>query len=356
MSFVLLLVGLIMLVKGADLVVDSSSKLARMYGVSSFVIGLSVVAFGTSAPEAAVGVISGIRHTNQIVLGTVIGSSIANIALIVGLTAIIMPISVDKSVLTKEIPISIATKLVLLALILIGGVISRVDGVILILLFAAFLYYIVLSTKKKEKIVETEKVDYKRPFHKTNKNQEFKVEAGIENPVDIKLKKVQRADGKTYTFPKAVETTKEKLKLGGLVVVGLIGLILGGDLVVSNGTKVAQMLGLSEALIGLTVIAVGTSLPELVTSILAAIRKESDIAIGNIIGSNIFNVLLVLGISSLIFPINLEPATVINIAVMIFSAVLLLAFSTYKRKVSRIEGIVLFLFYTGYIVFNYING
>lgn len=354
MSFIFLILGFALLVKGADLLVDSSSKLARMYGISSFIIGLSVVAFGTSAPEAAIGVISGIRQNNQIIFGTVIGSSIANIALIVGLTAAVMPINVKESIIKKEIPISLVSQILLFILIVTGSIISRIEAVLLIALFVVFLYYIAVRSnriKDTAEIVQNPGLNADSPAVLEEKNV-FDLEAAIENSPEVTL------DGELQneTSRKFNKSLYQKLKLIVLIIVGLTGLVFGGNLVIENGTKIALMFGLSETFIGLTVVAIGTSLPELVTSIVAAIKKESDIAIGNVIGSNIFNVLFVLGISSLIYPINIAANILVDMGAMILLSVLLLLFSATQRKVTRSEGVLFFVLYLVYIVFAYTTG
>ncbi|TYQ16522.1 UNVERIFIED_CONTAM: cation:H+ antiporter [Acetivibrio alkalicellulosi] len=312
MSFIMLILGFIFLIKGADFLVDSSSKLAKMYGISSFIIGLSVVALGTSAPEAAIGVISGIKQNNNIILGTILGSSIANIALIIGLTATIMPIEVNNSNYKKDMLLAIAAQLVLFLLVSSGNIISRFDSIILIILFVLFFLYIISKSKNSYGIEP-----------KTNDSH--------------------------------IKPTK-KLKLFILIIIGMIGLVVGGDMVVENGTKIASMMGLSETFIGISVVAIGTSLPELVTSIVAALKKEPDIVLGNIIGSNIFNVLFVLGLSSLVYPINASPAIRLDLIIMIFVSVLLFLFSASQKRISRREGISFFILYISYIIFAYFSG
>lgn len=314
MSFILLIVGFVVLIKSADILIDAASKLAKLYAIPSFIVGFSVVAFGTSAPELAIGIFSGIKQNNLITLGDVLGSCIANIALIIGISAIIRPISIEKSVLYKEIPISFGVQFLLLLMLTIGGVLSKIDAIILILLFALFLFYI-----------------YNRSKNSTNEL--------INNEVEIK-----------------VDSETSKIKLAGLMIISIIGIILGGNLIVNSSTTIAQMFGLSDVLIGVTVVAIGTSLPELVTSVVAALKRQSDIAIGNIIGSNIFNILLVLGVSSFIYPIPKAEGINVDIFVMLFTTVLAFLVSLRNKKISKLSGILLLTLYVLYMSYKVFFG
>lgn len=330
MSFFYLVIGLIFLVKGADLLVDSASKLAKMYGVPAFIIGLSVVAFGTSAPEAAIGVLSGIKQANQITLGDVVGSSIVNIVLVIGLTSVILPLKVERSVTRKEIPISFIIQVVLVFMAYVGGVISRIDGIVLLIGFILFIFYI---GKQSQNTVDID----------NNNDDGNSYEQRPSDDLNISKSLVQ--DG-------PVGKDKSKLyilKLLGLLMLGLAGLIAGGNIVVDSSVEIAHMFGLSETLIGLTVVAIGTSLPELVTCVLAAAKKEVEIAVGNVIGSNIFNVLFVMGLSTLIYPIGVTRDVFIDFAVMLAATLLLFVLTLLKASVSRIGGIILLLYYGLYL-------
>ncbi|WP_010249871.1 calcium/sodium antiporter [Acetivibrio cellulolyticus] len=318
-----LIIGFILLIKGADWLVDSASKLARSFGVPALVIGLSVVAFGTSAPEATIGIFSGITHTNAITLGDVIGSSIANIALIIGVSALLSPLSVDKSVLNKEIPMSFVIQVVFLILAIIGALLARVDGIILLCGFALFLYYLWHSAKRST----AELIEENELQKKENTDKE---------------------EDKHFAL-------KYRLKLVIFLAIGLACLIFGGNMVVESSVGLAHAFGLSEALIGITIVAFGTSLPELVTCVVAAVKKESDIAVGNIIGSNIFNVLFVLGISSVINPIKITSEVYWDFGVMLLSTLLLSGLALFRKKITRFGGAVLLGFYILFVAFKVVT-
>lgn len=324
MNYFLLILGLGMIIKSADVLIDSASKIARRYGVSTFVIGITVVAFGTSAPELAVGVVSGISHTNLLTLGNIIGSSFSNTALIVGLTAIIMPLSVKDSVVRREIPMLIGIQLALAAMLFFDGQLSRVDGVILVAGFAAFMIYVIKDSKES-----------------------MKIQIDAQGDIDTD------ADGNSLPpeFAEA-EDKKTTLKLYVLSLLSLGGLFIGGRMTVSASTQIAQSLGLSETLIGLTVVALATTMPELITSIMAAVKKEPDIVLGNCIGSNIFNILLVLGLSSLISPIAVENALWIDTAIMIVLTLFVFIISWTRKALRRKTGIFLLCAYIAYFSYK----
>lgn len=327
MQYFFFILGLGLVVKSADILIDSTSKIAKKFGVSTFVIGITVVAFGTSAPELAVGIISGVTHTNQLTLGNIIGSGISNIALIVGLSAIIMPLAVKDSVVKREIPLLIGIEIALSVLLFVNGSLSRINGAILSAGFIGFLVYIIINSKKS-----------------------MKVQFDAEGYIDID------ADGNGIS--QAVEIKEfsggkgKMVKLWVFAILSLIGLFIGGRLTVSSSSQIAKSLGLSETLVGLTVVAFATTLPELVASIIAVIKKEPDIVLGNCIGSNIFNILLVLGVSSLISPIPVE--NLLWIDVIIFVAITLFVFiiSAVRKSVRRPTGIILLLIYVAYIIYK----
>lgn len=316
MNYLLLVIGFLLLIKGADWLVDAASKLAKTFGVPSLIIGLSVVAFGTSAPEATIGVFSAFKHANQITLGDVVGSSIANIALIIGISAILLPLSVDKSLIVKEVPMSFGVQVLFLVLIIIGFKISRFDSLIFLFMFALFIYYI---WKTASKTIDNNIND--------NKNEI------TENEPEDKS-----------------QTMLYRLKLISILLVGLVCLVFGGSLVIDNSISIAHSLGISEAMIGVTIVAIGTSLPELVTCVVAAIKKESDIAIGNIIGSNIFNILFVLGLSALINPIAFKADNYMDVAAMLLSTILLYILMVLQKRITRLGGIILLSFYLLFII------
>lgn len=311
-SFVLVVAGFILLIFGANWLVDGASLLAKKYGVSDLAIGLTIVAFGTSAPELVVNTIASSKGHSDIILGNIIGSNNFNLFIILGVTGIILPITVKSSTAWKEIPISLFAAVILLLfandfVFSKNTYLSRTDGVIMLLLFFLFLYYVFVQMKNEGK-------------------------------------------------PEAViQKQKPTWQVIGLIFIGLTGLVFGGKFVVDNCVDIASQMGVSEKIIGLTIVAVGTSLPELTTSVVAALKKNSDIAIGNVIGSNIFNVFLILSISSLINPVAYNPKFNLDVFILIGGTLFLLLAMVLggKKKLDRWEAAILlafYLFYTGYLV------
>ncbi|MCB8999115.1 MAG: calcium/sodium antiporter [Bacteroidales bacterium] len=304
----LLILGFALLIKGADWLVTGSSALAKKNNISDLTIGLTIVAFGTSAPELVVNSVAAFKNHPDIVFGNVIGSNIFNLFLILGIVGVIYPISVASSTVWKQIPISFAAIVILYLfanseLFQSSKVLSRYEGLFLLMFFALFLFYVY---------------------------REMKAELPMEETKDV--------------LPSG-------LKIWLLIAAGLGGLIFGGKLVVDNGIKLASQLGVSEKIISLTVIAAGTSLPELVTSVVAAFRKKSDIAVGNIIGSNIFNILLILGVSSLVHPLQFSPSFIPDLAFLAGGTLYLFIsmFTGKKKKLDRWEAILLLLVFAGYM-------
>ncbi|MDF2511108.1 MAG: sodium:proton exchanger [Herbinix sp.] len=324
MQYILLILGLVMIVKSADVLIDSTSKVAKRFGVSSFVIGITVVAFGTSAPELAVGIVSGISHTNQLTLGNVIGSSLSNTALIVGISAIIMPLWVRDSVVRREIPILMGIQIILAFMVFSNKELSRLDGGILIIGFICFMLYIIKDSKNS-----------------------MDIQIDAEGDIDTD------SDGNQLS-EKVVEFAKKEsmTKLLCFSVFSLAGLFIGGRITVGSSTSIAGSLGLSETLIGLTVVAIATTLPELITSIMAAIKKEPDIVLGNCIGSNIFNILLVLGLSSVISPIPMDMALWFDIAVMMALTIIVFLISWIRKRIRRFAGVLLLFAYVIYLIYK----
>ena len=297
----ILAIGFVMLVKGSDWFVDGASSIATKFGIPQLVIGLTIVAMGTSAPEAAVSITAAFHGNADITIGNIVGSNILNILIILGICGLISPMVVQKSSILVDIPVTIAITLVLLWL---GwdGTISRVDGIILQLLFFAYLAYLFISMKK-------------------NKNASDSCEVPREMPVV-----------KSLIF----------------LVVGLVVIVLGSRFAVDAASAIARILGLSERFIGLTIVALGTSLPELFTSAMAALKKNSDIAIGNIVGSNIFNILMVVGLSGLIVPVPFVADFRFDTIVAVYAAVLLLVLALPKRKLFRLSGLLMLVSYAVY--------
>lgn len=316
MTYILLLVGFVLLIKGADFFVEGASSIATALKVSPLLIGLTIVAFGTSAPEATVSIVAALEESAGVSIGNVVGSNIFNITLVVGLTALINPLKVENTTIKKEIPFTLLGSVVLFVLIsdvalqgLSNNTITRSDGFIFLLFFIIFLYYIFEVALHNRDNVKQEEKDAE-----TNRNNSW---------------------GKSIIF----------------TVGGLAAIIFGGDFVVNNATKIAISFGMSETLVGLTIVAVGTSLPELITSITAAIKKQTDIALGNIVGSNIFNILFVLGIASSISPLAVDSKIYIDVFLLIVLTILLLFFSRTNFKIGKVEGFILTLAYIIYMVF-----
>lgn len=306
----LIILGLILVLKGADLFVDSASSIAYRFNISELAIGLTIVAFGTSAPELAVNIFASAQNHQEIVLANIIGSNNFNLFIILGLAGIITPLSVHSNTAWKEIPFSLLAVVLLFFLMndrlfhtAAFSVLSRLDGFILLFFFFLFLYYVYKQLKK---------------------------------------------DNHPAKLPKK-EFSKFKITL--FLIAGLMGLILGGKIVVNNATKLAVILNASEKVIGLTIVSVGTSLPELATSLVAAIKKNNDIAVGNIIGSNIFNLLLILALSAIVNPIEYHIKFNIDIFILTGGTLFLfLGMYTGKRKkIDRWESILLFIFYSAYM-------
>lgn len=308
----LVIIGFACLIFGANWLVDGASTLAKKFKISDLAIGLTIVAFGTSAPELVVSVIGSINGYSDIIVGNIVGSNNFNLFIILGISGLILPITVQSSTAWKEIPISLLVTVISLFFIndfffSEPSFLSRTESIFMLLLFFLFLYY-VFRQMKNEPSVETEYVQ------------------------------------------------KSTLKIWGLILIGLSGLIFGGQLVVINSVNIANSLGVSEKIIGLTIVAAGTSLPELITSIVAATKRNSDIAIGNVIGSNIFNILLILSISGVVMPIEYNPKFNLDFYILIGGTIfLIVAMFTGKRKrLDRWEAAILlgfYLCYTAYLIY-----
>jgi cation:H+ antiporter len=300
--------GLVMLFVGAEGLIRGSSNLAIKIGITPLVVGLTVVAFGTSTPELVVSLKAALLGNSSISLGNVVGSNIANIALILGVAALIKPLDVHAKVIMREIPIMIGLSL-LLILLLIDGEISFIDGLIL---FIGLIVYVVVNVlmARKEK----------------NSEVDLEFKEGLKSKLGIPVSII-------------------------LMIAGLGLLILGANLFVQGAVAIARLFNVSDAIIGLTIVAIGTSLPELITSIVAAYKNEADIAIGNVVGSNIFNILGILGITALIIPISSAGISYIDLGVMFLTALILLPLSKTGLKITRLEGALLLSGYAGFIYF-----
>lgn len=312
MAYILLILGFALLIKGADFFVDGSSNIARLLQVPPILIGLTIVAFGTSAPEATVSIIAAMEGSAEVSVGNVVGSNIFNITLVAGVAAFLYPLQVESETIRKEIPFTLLASVALLVLMsdmalqgFSSNMITRSDGLIFLLFLSIFMYYV--------------------------------IEHGLKS----------RKDAANEPTPKHISWGKNIL----ITLLGLAAIIYGGNLVVENGTAIAYSLGMSETLVGLTIIAIGTSLPELVTSISAALKKESEIALGNIVGSSIFNILFVLGASATITPLAVNDKVFTDVIYMIVLTVVLLVFSRTNFKVGKREGLVLAAAYVIYLIY-----
>lgn len=302
MMYVWLVVGFVFLIKGADLFVEGSSSIAKLLKVPSVIIGLTIVALGTSAPEAAVSITAGIAGSNEIAISNIIGSNAFNLLMVVGICAIIKEFHVDFDILKRDFPINIAVT-VLLGIFLVDMNVSRLEGSILFALLVIYMVCMVISARKNRKSGEEE----------------------------IK--------------------TMSPVKSVLAVVVGITAVIFGGDLVVDNASLIAASFGLSQTLIGLTIVAIGTSLPELVTSVVAAKKGESGLALGNVVGSNLFNIMFILGMSSAISPIAVAKESLIDVVILLVFTVMVFLFCKSEKKVTRSEGVFCVLSYAAYTAY-----
>lgn len=314
--YIWLVVGFVLLIKGADLFVEGSSSVAKIFKVPTVIIGLTIVAMGTSAPETSVSISAALQGANEIAVSNVVGSNFFNLLVVVGVCALLQPINITKSLIKRDYPYSIFATVLILAFLVIGLFVSgqpqltRIDGIILL---AAFVFYLVILIRFTLISIAT--------GHK----------------VDVE-------EVKTRSLPVSII----------FIVIGLAGVIYGGDFVVNSATAIAKTFGMSNTLIGLTIVAIGTSLPELVTSIVAAKKGEADLALGNVIGSNIFNLLLVLGISSTVHTIEVKFDSIIDTSLLLIVNVVVLAI-VLKKKSSIGKGvgvfmILMYVVYTGYII------
>lgn len=320
LEVIFFVVGILFLIKGADYLVEGSSSLAKKFGVPTLIIGLTIVAFGTSMPELIVNIISSFKGAAEIAFGNVIGSNLSNILLILGITALITKTKVQSSTVWKEIPFSLLAVFVLGVFankFILNGLnvfeLTRADGLILISFFAIFLYYVFELSKKKKYQLEDKKLQVKQ---------------------------------------------RSSFKIVWLILIGLIGLYFGGKWTVEGAVNIASWLGMSQFLISATVVAIGTSLPELVTSVVAAMKKDVDLAVGNIIGSNIFNVFWVLGATSLIAPISIPSFINIDLLILLGASFLLFAFMFIgkKHELERWQGAMFIIFYILYLIFIILRG
>lgn len=311
LSFVMLVIGFVLLVWGADKFVEGASALARKMGVSPLLVGLTIVAFGTSMPELAVSVTAALRGANEIAVGNVVGSNMFNLLVVAGLSAVICPLVMDKMLLRRDWPLSIFAAVLLLVAIAPDHVIARWEGAVLLVIFA-----VILSRQ---------------------------IKAALNDRAQLAAAEAEAAE-------EAAEMTKSPVMIWVNIVLGLACIVLGGQLAVNGATGIARMFGLSETLIGLTIVAIGTSLPELVTSIVAAHKGQNEIAMGNVIGSNLFNILLILGVSAVITPIPVQAMSIIDCLFLIAISVVFYL-PARKGKLGRLPGAVMAAMYVAYTAY-----
>lgn len=317
MSFILLIIGFFFLIKGADLFVDGAASIARKFNIPSMIIGLTIVAMGTSAPEAAVSITSSLSGQNDMSVANVVGSNFFNILVVLGASSLISKLPVQKNTIKKDTPFL----LIVSGLLLVFGInkyISRIEGLILLIVFVYFLY----STVKMAKSA-------------TN------LDSSSDNEIAL-------AESDTTTQTPILKTVI-------LSVIGILGIVIGGDMVVDSATSIATLFGMSANLVGLTIVAIGTSLPEFVTSIVAIKKGETEIAIGNVIGSNIFNILLVLGLATFISPITISTLALIDIIFMLCITILLYLFMKKDYSLLKKHGIILVGIYIVYMSYTIIR-
>ena len=312
MMYLWLIVGFILLIKGADFFVEGSSSVAKLLRIPSIIIGLTIVAMGTTAPEAAVSLAAGIQGQNEIAISNVIGSNIFNLMVVVGVCACIKPITVTRDLLKRDYPISIGATILLLVMLADSFIfrnsfntLSRINGITLLILFIMYMILLVRSTIKSR--------------------------AAAADEDDIP----------NYSALKSVM----------LILIGGAGIVLGGDLVVDSASEIASAFGLSSTLIGLTIVACGTSLPELVTSIVASRKGENDLALGNVVGSNIFNLMFVLGLSSTASPIVADPLAIYDLLVLLFFNAVILIMTIKSDTLKRYNGFIMLAMYIIYMAY-----
>lgn len=301
MEYILLLVGFVLLIKGADFFVDGASSIAGKLKVPSLIIGLTVVSMGTSMPEAAVSISASLAGSNSISLGNVIGSNIFNLLMVVGVSSMILPIITDRDILKRDMPFNIGITIALFIMLL-DGDLSRIDAAILLVLLAGYMFLLIKSALKN---------------------------------------RIEEDNPKVYSWLKSIL----------LSVIGVAAIIGGGNLVVESAKTIALNLGMGETLVGLTIVAIGTSLPELVTSVVAAKKGDSGIAMGNVVGSCIFNILFILGMAGVISPMTADATFFIDTGILIAISAIMLLFAFTKKKTDRIEGTICVLMYAAYTAY-----
>ena len=311
LNLLFLVIGMALLIKGADFFVDGASRVAKAFHIPSLIIGLTLVSIGTSLPELSVSVNAAVGGSADISYGNVIGSNIFNVFVVIGASAIFTPMIIDKSMKKYDIPIllGIYGLFTIFSFVITPNVLDRVESIIFCILFVSYLVFLVLRTKKEN--------------------------AGKEEAEEVVEEEKPRKMWVNIVF----------------IILGLVAIVAGGEFVVTTAETLALMAGMHKLLVGLTIVAVGTSLPELVTSMVAAKKGENDIAVGNAVGSSIFNILLILGVASTIAPIGFETSTIIDVVAMIVSAGMIMLFAFKGSKVNRWQGLLMILVYAVYLTF-----
>lgn len=305
LTFLILIIGFVFLIKGADFFVEGASDLATKLKIPSMIIGLTIVAFGTSIPELTVSVTSALSHSNAIAVSNVVGSNIFNMLAVIGITAILYKIDIEKNVLKHDLPLLLISTILLILFIYTGNIISRIEGIIFLIIVIAYVLFLINRSKKESS--------------------------------DMPIEQSHMTIYKIIIY----------------MILGLAGVIIGGDFVVDASKEIAIGFGMSETLVGLTIVSIGTSLPELITSVTAAYNKNTGIALGNAVGSSIFNILFILGVTNTITPIKTTNIMIIDTTIMLFITILTVILAYDKKDFNRKDGIILvatFIIYMIYII------
>ena len=327
-SLIILIVGFVLLIKGADFFVEGSSAVAKRLRIPSMIIGMTIVAMGTSLPECAVSVTASLTGNNSLAISNAVGSNIFNLLVVCGVCTLFVPLAVQKSTLQKEFPLSIFCAGLLLLLGYLGMTLGRIDGILFLIIFTGYLLWMIRSVKRARRTTTPDAISSIQ-----------------EERISLSEEEIEQVTSHINLLP--------AWKCLIFILGGMIAIKYGGDFVVDGASSIASSLGLSQTLIGLTIVSIGTSLPELVTSIVAAKKDEVDMALGNAIGSNVFNILMVLGIASAISPISIITENIIDLCVLIVFTICVWIFAGTKKKIGRIEGfsmVALYVIYAVYII------
>ena len=351
-NIVLLVLGVIIVLKGADWLTDGAVNIATRFGVSQMVIGLTIVAMGTSMPEFCVSMVSALKGTPDLAVGNVVGSNTLNTLLIVGCSALVAPIMVKRSSVKRDIPFAVVASLLML-LFCLDGAIGRVDAAVLFAGFCLFMFVTLKYAKTTEGPAAS--VATNGAATATAISEAFTSQASSSEASSSETSAPEASSSETSAPESSQASGTSMLKAVVMLVVGLLCLIAGSNMFVDNASFVASSLGVSDAVIGLTIVAGGTSLPELATSMVSAKKGNSDIAIGNVIGSNVFNILMIIGITGLVKPMHIAGITTLDLIMMLASMLLMWFFCRTTYKVKRWEGAVLTIIYLAYLTWLVMN-